>query len=345
MSKLPSQGQTTSFTATGLAQLPRAGLKSRQKALLPNCSRFNANLTRQRRIWPTTQKISISDMLHRASKADLTQPSTEQLPSQHRHTRMVRHFRVFPKRGTLESTLFNRTPTKDTMKPFLQPSAGMRNAQVPKRSQRSSGALREERMEGGVVVERHHFCFGCGVVRSKSFQRKYALLVDEPLLPNYCAKCQREVRDAESIVDVSVVNSDAWPHKSDASQYTTPSHPVQRDSEDGDGYPEREKSESKKSTDREKTVLHRRRRKNREPPKSPSAKQLRLKPISPNVGHAAPLQVSSTFLPDRRYGSLQRRAQRSSQTHDDDFVGPANAASRKTVYHKPYRLSASPGEQ
>ncbi|KAF4594631.1 ankyrin repeat-containing domain-containing protein [Ophiocordyceps camponoti-floridani] len=67
---------------------------------------------------------------------------------------------------------------------------------------------KNDKIELGVVMDRHHFCFGCGVVRSKDYQRRHAATVEEPLLPNYCGKCQQEVRDAETIVDVSVVNSD-----------------------------------------------------------------------------------------------------------------------------------------
>lgn len=69
------------------------------------------------------------------------------------------------------------------------------------------GPCKEESIKHGKFVQRHHFCFGCGLVRSKDFEREHAATIGSPLLPNYCRRCRREVRDVESNVDASLVNS------------------------------------------------------------------------------------------------------------------------------------------
>lgn len=49
----------------------------------------------------------------------------------------------------------------------------------------------EDKIDRGIITKRHHFCFGCGVVRSKAFQRRHAATVEQPLLPQLLCKMQK----------------------------------------------------------------------------------------------------------------------------------------------------------
>ncbi|PFH59256.1 hypothetical protein XA68_12627 [Ophiocordyceps unilateralis] len=180
---------------------------------------------------------------------------------------------------------------------------------------------KDNKIERGVIMDRHHFCFGCGVVRSKAFQRRNAATVEGPLLPNYCGKCQQEVRDAETIVDVSVVNSDI------------PSFPSQTASFVGSDDRLTRSMSLERSSETERLTLHRRRKAKRTPEVRPV--NPRLESTSPEAGPTSSSKTSF-FCPDRTYGSAQRRAQRGDGVQEVDFVRPVSAASDRGAYQQPY---------
>jgi hypothetical protein len=62
----------------------------------------------------------------------------------------------------------------------------------------------EENVEDGAL--NHHFCYGCGNVRSKEFQQNHPISKDDRPFPNYCSVCVEEIRSAETIADVSMVD-------------------------------------------------------------------------------------------------------------------------------------------
>lgn len=64
---------------------------------------------------------------------------------------------------------------------------------------------RDAMHQKGVLGDRH-VCFGCGRVRSKRFHCKHPANTGDPLLPNYCSPCTKEIRDSEDIADASMVN-------------------------------------------------------------------------------------------------------------------------------------------
>ncbi|KAH6606400.1 hypothetical protein Trco_005553 [Trichoderma cornu-damae] len=53
---------------------------------------------------------------------------------------------------------------------------------------------------------KHHFCYGCGAARSKEFHQCHPISIGDRPFPNYCSICVEEIRSAETIADVSVVN-------------------------------------------------------------------------------------------------------------------------------------------
>ncbi|KAF4504984.1 hypothetical protein G6O67_006983 [Ophiocordyceps sinensis] len=193
------------------------------------------------------------------------------------------------------------------------------------------GPCKEESIKHGKFVQRHHFCFGCGLVRSKDFEREHAATIGSPLLPNYCRRCRREVRDVESNVDASLVNSDVLSQQTGApcgiSEASRPTGHGRAD----DGHSGAKHGH--KCVGNEETSLRQRRRA-RTPSDAAPTENLRITPISHDVGPASEGQVSS-FGPNRRLGSAQRRAQRSWRANGDDFVSSMSAASEKTVYQRP----------
>ncbi|POR31987.1 Uncharacterized protein TPAR_07810 [Tolypocladium paradoxum] len=216
---------------------------------------------------------------------------------------------------------------------------------------------KEAKIESGIITEPHHFCFGCGVVRSKAFQRRHAATMEEPLQPNYCGKCTREVRETESMVDSSIVNSVSYSGNSRRSRIFTnqyqefePSRgkvqrqaPIWSPSLEG-GKEEAEDAERRaipeaspsNNTEGEKISLQQRRqRRAKRSSKIVPVEQLRLTTNSPSLSNASAVPTSS-FCPDRRHGSAQRRAQRSAMAQGEDFISPISATSDKTVYHRPY---------
>lgn len=62
----------------------------------------------------------------------------------------------------------------------------------------------EKNVEEGALD--HHFCYGCGNVRSKEFQRNHPTSKGQRPFPNYCSVCVEEIRSAEAIADVSMVD-------------------------------------------------------------------------------------------------------------------------------------------
>ncbi|KAL6868667.1 hypothetical protein J3F83DRAFT_709255 [Trichoderma novae-zelandiae] len=62
----------------------------------------------------------------------------------------------------------------------------------------------EENVENGELE--HHFCYGCGAARSREFHRNHPISKGDRPFPNYCSVCVEEVRSAETIADVSMVN-------------------------------------------------------------------------------------------------------------------------------------------
>lgn len=52
-------------------------------------------------------------------------------------------------------------------------------------------------IDGGAVGERH-YCCGCGRARSKNFHRKHPATRGNPLLLNFCAHCEAEMRSTDS---------------------------------------------------------------------------------------------------------------------------------------------------
>ncbi|KAH8128553.1 hypothetical protein FP744_10008563 [Trichoderma asperellum] len=75
----------------------------------------------------------------------------------------------------------------------------------------------EENVEDGALD--NHFCYGCGNVRSKEFQQNHPISKGDRPFPNYCSICVKEIRSAETIADVSMVDfTPGRSHKS--SSYT-----------------------------------------------------------------------------------------------------------------------------
>ncbi|PTB46610.1 hypothetical protein M441DRAFT_75442 [Trichoderma asperellum CBS 433.97] len=75
----------------------------------------------------------------------------------------------------------------------------------------------EENVEDGALD--NHFCYGCGNVRSKEFQQNHPISKGDRPFPNYCSVCVKEIRSAETIADVSMVDfTPGRSHKS--SSYT-----------------------------------------------------------------------------------------------------------------------------
>lgn len=62
----------------------------------------------------------------------------------------------------------------------------------------------EDNVEDGALDI--HFCYGCGNVRSKEFQQNHPISKGERPFPNYCSICVEEIRSAEAIADVSMVD-------------------------------------------------------------------------------------------------------------------------------------------
>lgn len=62
----------------------------------------------------------------------------------------------------------------------------------------------EENVENGNLD--HHFCYGCGTARSKDFHQSHPISKDDRPFPNYCSICVEEIRSAETIADVSMVD-------------------------------------------------------------------------------------------------------------------------------------------
>ncbi|PNY27680.1 Uncharacterized protein TCAP_02394, partial [Tolypocladium capitatum] len=196
---------------------------------------------------------------------------------------------------------------------------------------------KEAKLEGGIITEPHHFCFGCGVVRSKAFQRRHAATMEEPLQPNYCGKCTREVRETESMVDSSIVNSEFESSRRKVQQHApiwSPSLESDRDSAERRETPEGSPSNNTKGE--RISLQHRRRRRAKRSSKTVPLEQLRLASTSPSLSHASAVPTSS-FCPDRRHGSAQRRAQRGAIVQGEDYTSPISATpDKKTVYNRPY---------
>ncbi|OTA08458.1 hypothetical protein A9Z42_0001590 [Trichoderma parareesei] len=77
----------------------------------------------------------------------------------------------------------------------------------------------EGKVENGDL--KHHFCYGCGTARSKEFHHNHPVSEGDRPFPNYCSACVEEVRSAETIADVSMVNFNPGnrPNKNGASYY------------------------------------------------------------------------------------------------------------------------------
>ncbi|TFB06186.1 hypothetical protein CCMA1212_001912 [Trichoderma ghanense] len=77
----------------------------------------------------------------------------------------------------------------------------------------------ERKVENG--DPEHHFCYGCGTARSKEFHHNHPISKGDRPFPNYCSVCVEEVRSAETIADVSMVNFNPGnrPNKNGASYY------------------------------------------------------------------------------------------------------------------------------
>ncbi|UKZ51816.1 hypothetical protein TrVGV298_005580 [Trichoderma virens] len=62
----------------------------------------------------------------------------------------------------------------------------------------------EENVEKGIF--KHHFCYGCGAARSKEFHHNHPISKEDRPFPNYCSICVEEIRSAETIADVSMID-------------------------------------------------------------------------------------------------------------------------------------------
>ncbi|KAL7950611.1 hypothetical protein V8C42DRAFT_359503 [Trichoderma barbatum] len=62
----------------------------------------------------------------------------------------------------------------------------------------------EENVEKGNLE--FHFCYGCGAARSKEFHQNHPITKEDRPFPNYCSICVEEIRSAETIADMSMVD-------------------------------------------------------------------------------------------------------------------------------------------
>ncbi|KAM0260308.1 hypothetical protein ACHAQJ_002873 [Trichoderma viride] len=75
----------------------------------------------------------------------------------------------------------------------------------------------EEDVENGIL--KNHFCYGCGTARSKEFHQNHPISKGDRSFPNYCSICVEEIRSAEAIADISMVDF-APGHSHEGSVYT-----------------------------------------------------------------------------------------------------------------------------
>ncbi|PTB64443.1 hypothetical protein BBK36DRAFT_1133604 [Trichoderma citrinoviride] len=172
----------------------------------------------------------------------------------------------------------------------------------------------EEKVENG--DSKYHFCYGCGAARSKEFHRNHPISRGDTPFPNYCSVCIEEVRSAETIADVSMVNFNpgSRPNKNGASHYG-----AARDQAQGSKFinafgPTQEMSDQEDQPDvllfsahseTSEQVHPREKKKIPQPLKlSTSGPQLSPSNSSPD----------SPYYPVRHAGTTQRRAQRSPLT-------------------------------
>ncbi|KAM0483080.1 hypothetical protein ACHAPX_002525 [Trichoderma viride] len=164
----------------------------------------------------------------------------------------------------------------------------------------------EKNVEDGVLD--HHFCYGCGNVRSKEFQRNHPTSKGERPFPNYCSVCVEEIRSAEAIADVSMVDfAPSRSHKS--SSYTTNSarNHTRHDGSNDVGSPESKKA----------------------------PQPLKLSTNGPQLSpsNSSP---DSPYYPVRNTGSSQRRAERSPLTSPGSQYGGSPNTPTTPRYQAPY---------
>ncbi|RFU80910.1 hypothetical protein TARUN_1305 [Trichoderma arundinaceum] len=83
----------------------------------------------------------------------------------------------------------------------------------------------EKNVENGVL--KYHFCYGCGIARSKVFHQYHPISKGDRPFPNYCSVCIEEIRRAETIADVSMVNfAPSRSHENNAHSNTIRDRPL-----------------------------------------------------------------------------------------------------------------------
>ncbi|PNP42526.1 hypothetical protein TGAMA5MH_05267 [Trichoderma gamsii] len=192
----------------------------------------------------------------------------------------------------------------------------------------------EENVEDGALD--HHFCYGCGNVRSKEFQRNHPISNGERPFPNYCSVCVEEIRSAEAIADVSMVDfAPSRSHKS--SSYTgsarnrTRNGVPAKSSNSGPG-PENHQNQLD-------TLLFSAHTNGSNDVSSLEAKKAPqpLK-LSTNGPQLSPSNSSpdSPYYPVRNTGSSQRRAERSPLSSPGSQYGSSPNTSTTPRYQAPY---------
>ncbi|KAL7927890.1 hypothetical protein ACQKWADRAFT_325224 [Trichoderma austrokoningii] len=186
----------------------------------------------------------------------------------------------------------------------------------------------EENVEDGALDI--HFCYGCGNVRSKEFQQNHPISKGERPFPNYCSVCVEEIRSAEAIADVSMVDfAPSRSHKS--SSYTDSARNHARNS-----VPAKCPEKQKNKLDPLLVSAH---KDGSNVVDSPQAKKIPqpLK-VSTNGPELSPYNSSpdSPYYPVRNTGSSQRRAERSPLTSPESQHCSSPDTPTTPRYQAPY---------
>ncbi|KAL6895815.1 hypothetical protein HDV57DRAFT_521090 [Trichoderma longibrachiatum] len=194
----------------------------------------------------------------------------------------------------------------------------------------------EEKVEGG--DPEYHFCYGCGTARSKEFHHNHPITKGDRPFPNYCSVCVEEVRLAETIADVSMVNFNPGnrPNKQGASYYGATRNQSQGNRSITSLGPIQEASDEEKQPDvllfsahSDKTEQdHRRHHK-----KIPQPLKLSSSGPQPSSSNSSP---DSPYYPVRHAGTTNRRAQRSPLTSPGSQYCGSPDSPNAPKYQPPY---------
>ncbi|KAL7819711.1 hypothetical protein V8C26DRAFT_419764 [Trichoderma gracile] len=194
----------------------------------------------------------------------------------------------------------------------------------------------EEQVENG--DPEHHFCYGCGTARSKEFHHNHPLAKGDRPFPNYCSACVEEVRSAETIADVSMVNFNPGnrPNKSGASYYGAMRDHSQSNKSMNQLGPIQETSDEETQPD---VLLFSAHSDTSEQVRSQGHKKIpRPLKLSTSGPQLSPSNSSpdSPYYPVRHAGTTHRRAQRSPLTSPGSQYGSSPDTPTTSKYQPPY---------